>query len=373
LYSKNAYSDEQVFRAIMLLRICSIAVIFFAVDARVNIPEWMYSAFKNATYPLFIYNTLLFIFTRKVNRLLKRYPLLLAIDLIISIGLMLIGAGWRSSYLAYTFTTIIIFTLFLNLKGTWVSTLLLFLVSIVKDPSPGGEDLLAFSTSNLDMRLGAALAYIIAGVIIGYFRFLLDKIRLLSEERVKETEKRVEVEQKMKLALDLHDNIKSKINAIALAYNPVLKRLFREKPGEREELLRLWKWLYYLQSETMRFFIALKSGNAPDTASFNLVDFVKEEITVFKEITRFSWYLTFDREDVMLPFATRQSVLQFIGEGMLNAWKHSGVHEGVIQIIGLEDKKQRLPFPTRAEAISSQKTCSPAFRVSAAFIYAPKK
>ncbi len=328
----DSHPTKREFRATVLFRFFLIIIIYFVVDVRENIPEWMYLAFKNIAYPLFVYNGLLFIFYKKIHKLLSKIPLLIIIDLFISIGLMLIGAGWRNSYFGYTLTTIILFTIFTKSKGAWFSTIMLVLVSLIKEPSAAGEDMVSFSVSNMDMRLGAASAYIIAGIIIGYFRYLLDKIRKLSQERIAETRKSAAIEQKMKLALDLHDNIKSKINAIVLVYNPLLKRLFKQESTEQEDLLRLWKWLYYLQSETMRFFISLKSEHSVDNSTFNLVDLVREEISLFSEITRFSWSLELEIQEVLLPVKMKQSLLQFISEGMLNAWKHSGVKQGVIHL-----------------------------------------
>ncbi|MBN1798731.1 MAG: hypothetical protein JW822_09140 [Spirochaetales bacterium] len=323
---------EREFRATVLFRFFLIIVIYFVVDVRENIPDWMYLAFKNAAYPLFIYNGLLFIFYKKINKVLSKIPVLIFIDLFISVGLMLIGAGWRNSYFGYTLTTIILFTIFLKIKGAWFSTIMLILVSLIKEPSAEGIDMLSFSVSNMDMRLGAASAYIVAGVIIGYFRYLLDKIRQLSRERIAETRKAAVMEQKMKLALDLHDNIKSKINAIVLLYNPLLKRLFKKHSEDQEDLLRLWKWLYYLQTETMRFFISLKSEHHIENTSFELMALIRDEISLFSEITRFSWSFESEVGNLFLPIKLKQSLLQFIGESMLNAWKHSGVKQGVIKL-----------------------------------------
>ncbi len=338
----DSHSAESEFRAAVLFRFFVIIIIYFTVDVRYNIPEWMYLAFKNIAFPLAIYNGLLFIFHKKINKLLRKLPVLLMIDLFVSVGIMLIGAGWRNSYFGYTLTTIILFTIFLKIKGACVSTIMLICVSLIKEPSPQGVDLVSFNVSNMDMRLGAASAYIITGVIIGYFRYLLDKIRQLSQERIAETRKTAAMEQKMKLALDLHDNIKSKINAIVLMYNPLLKKLFKRKSADREELLRLWKWLYYLQNETMRFFISLKSKHPGTDDCFNLIELVKEEIMLFSEITRFSWQLTTGTDEIFLPVKIKQSLLQFIGEGMLNSWKHSGVKQGSISIKKQTDDSVRL-------------------------------
>ncbi len=325
-------STESEFRAIMLLRFVSVIVIFFAVDLRENLPEGMFRFFKTATYPLFFYNGLLLVFYKKINRVLHKFPFLLAVDMAASIALLLIGGGWRNSYFVYSFSTIIIFTLVINIRGAWISSVILIVTSLVKDPSPEGTGIISLDFSDMDMRMGAVLAYIVAGIIIGYFRYLLDKIGRLSRERIAEAEKKAVIEQKMKLALDLHDNIKSKINAIILAYSPLLKQLFQEQPDKQEELLRLWNWLYYLQKETMRFFLSLKSEYVIEESSFDLAGLVQDEIKIFRETTRFLWHLENEYGEVMLPFGMKQSVHQFVSECFLNAWKHSGALMGTVQI-----------------------------------------
>ena len=191
------------FRATLLLCLISIIIIFFSVEARTSIPKWMFNLFKTFTYPLFFYNLVLLIFHKPLAHILDKYRFILIFDILIGIVLLFIGAGWRSSYFAYTFSTLILFAIFGNLKWLVISVIVFIITSLIKNPIKNMDDAIAiqiFSATNLDMRLGAALAYIIAGFIIGYFRHLLNRIDKATKEKILEVEKQTILQNKMKLA-----------------------------------------------------------------------------------------------------------------------------------------------------------------------------
>ena len=60
------------------------------------------------------------------------------------------------------------------------------------------------------MWLGAALFYLCAGLVLGYFDTLLSRIEHLAWEKIAETQRRVTVEEHQWLALELHDGVESR-------------------------------------------------------------------------------------------------------------------------------------------------------------------
>jgi signal transduction histidine kinase len=138
----------------------------------------------------------------------------------------------------------------------------------------------------------------------------------------------------MQLAADLHDNIKSKVTAILLLYRPLLESLFSKKGTRREELLKLWKWLNYLQEDTLKMFTSLKAGDREQEKQkkVDLADLVREELRIMGDITDFRWSFQSDNGAVKIPAAQMPALRRFLGEAALNAWKHSGVRQGVIRL-----------------------------------------
>lgn len=337
---------KRQFRAVLLLRVASVVIIFINLRFRIELPDWMLDSFKSVFYILFVFNLLLLIFYKPVADLLVRRKYLITVDLVISVGLLLIGAGWRSSYFSYTFTTIIIFAIFGKIKGNAIATFILMIVSLLKNPYEGGDELafIIFDTSTLDMRIGACNFYLIAGVIIGYFKFLLDKISILRNEKIMEIKKSAVIEQRMKLALDIHDNIKSKIQAIILHHKPLIKTLLVQDTEYKQDILRLWKWLSYVQKDTLRLFHSLKKEDLffPEDkeGQIDLIKFIDEEINAFSDVTSFSWNLEYTEKDFFIELSKKQSLLQFLNEAMINSWKHSGVNKGTIKLFKSKKKKQ---------------------------------
>jgi signal transduction histidine kinase len=205
-----------IFLAALLYRVVSVILVIFTLPIRTTLPLWIIEWFRLVSYPLLVYSLASLIFYKKAAALLHKYPFILFVDLSIAVGIIQIGGSWRSSYFGYTITTIILFTIFKGRMGAYISALILTIGAIIKDPSGGLPSLEVFFVNDWDMRMGAALIYITAGLILGYFSTLLKKLEILSKTKVEETRKLTAMEEKARLVLELHDGAKQMVTAMLL-------------------------------------------------------------------------------------------------------------------------------------------------------------
>src|SRR4030042_5348350 len=122
---------------------------------------------------------------------------------------------------------------------------------------------------------------------------------------------------------------------------PLLQSLFARKGTHRGELLKLWKWLNYLQEDTLKMFTSLKGvGREQEKRKkVDLADLIRDELRIMGDITDFRWSFLHENGAVKIPAAQVPALRRFLGEAALNAWKHSGVREGVIR---LSSKKKEI-------------------------------
>jgi signal transduction histidine kinase len=324
-----------VLRATLGYRLITIVVAILTLPIRSELPTSMAQSYALIPIPLAFLNFLAIIYAKPLVAFLRRHPTWLAIDLVFSIGIILAGGGWRSSYFVYTLTTIIIFTIFANKKGTCISAFVLALVSTCKNPLPNGDPLQIFDVTNWDLRLGASLFYITACLILSYFTTIIERLNSLTEERIVWEREHSAMKQKINLAFDLHDRLKSKLSAILLIAGMLAKKTAALDDQTAKDTKRLWQWLNYCQSELDQLVLSLKTNKESHPLENRMIDLcrlAKEEIRIFSAMTGFYCSVETDESDIMVPEPMKPVLGAFISEALTNSWKHSGTTNGVIRL-----------------------------------------
>jgi signal transduction histidine kinase len=341
----QAIQAQHALRATLALRIFAVIVAAFTLPVRENLPADIANWYEFVAAPLFSLNLAAIIFAKSLVSFLERHPSWLAVDLLITVGVIFTGGGWRSSYFEYTLTTIIIFTILANRKGAYISCAVLALASICKNPLPQGDAVQIFDVTNWDMRLGASLFYVTAGLILGYFSTIVERLNKLSEERIVEAREHGAIKQKLDLAFDLHDRLKSKLSAVLmiagmLAKNP--QGAFNAQAAR--DVQRLWHWLHYFQCELDRLVRSLKDGNPSaccPNSPVDLCELAKEETRILSTMTGFHWSVSVPQGPILVPEKLRPALCAFISEALTNSWKHSGINEGRVDL-SCRDRRIRI-------------------------------
>jgi len=325
-------TDRMVF-AVFFLRIFMVLLVLFTLSIRGTLPPWMLEYFRIIAYPLLIYCSVLLIFYKKTAVFLNRHPFVLYVDLFISVSIILIGGSWRSSYFGYTVTSIVLFTIFKERKGAYISAFILALAALIKDPSGKLSCLEVFFVTNWDMRIGASLMYIFSGVILGYFSVLLQRLEKLSKARAEEAQKLAVIEERSQLALELHDSAKQIIVAMLLKMNPLVQQATSSQSKIADDLFWLYRGMNYLQEELSMVMNTLK-GVTPDSQSTcNINEIVKKEAKIVTDLTGMSWNITQMRSHEMnIRLESKQPLRRFVSEALMNIYKHSGEKAGAIKI-----------------------------------------
>jgi signal transduction histidine kinase len=339
----NSIQIHQALKATLFYRIAFVIIAVVTLPSRKNLPAFMLDWYGVVALPLICWNLILLIFIKSVTRLLRQHSQWLILDLILSIGILFSGGGWRNSYFVYTLTTIIFFTIFSHRKGAYVSSFIMAAVSLCKNPLPKGDPIQIFEVTNWDMRLGASLFYVTAGVILSYFSTLLERLNQLSEGRVIQERKHSAMKQRMDLAFDLHDRLKSKLSAILMVAGLLAKKTSSFDTQTAKDIQRLWQWLNYCQNELNKIVHSLKCEAPLSSCSNSCVDLyllANEEIRILSSMTGFSWYLEKSDNEFMVPESMQPALCAFISEALTNSWKHSGVDEGWIKLCKNNDQIQ---------------------------------
>ncbi len=318
--------------AALACRVVFVILVILTLPIRPTLPVWMLEWFRRIAYPLLAYSIVSLVFHKKAAALLQKHAVLLAVDLAISVGIISIGGSWRSSYFGYTFTSIILFTLFKGRWGAYGSALVLSAAAVIKDPAGGLPSLQVFFVSDWDMRMGAALIYITAGAILGYFYTLLQRLEALSKAKIEETQKRAAMEEKTRMALELHDGAKQMVNAMILKMNPLVKKIQSSQDEMSDELRWLWRGMNYLKSEFNQVMDMLRQENPEAGAPYDIVCLIEEEAKIAEVMTGFSWKVMTESHGLDLHVRSQLPLRRFLSEALMNAWKHSGAAGGVITI-----------------------------------------
>lgn len=319
---------SSMFFATLLLRAGSVAGIILTLPVRGSLPVSMFEWFQRISYPLLFGNLGLLVFHKKIAAFLQRRPFVLLADLFLAAGILQIGGGWRSSYFEYTLTTIMLFTIFGGRRGAWLSAAVLSAAGLFKDPSGGLPSVALFGVDNWDMRIGAALFYITAGLIFGYFSTLLTKLDALSTAEVE----RAAMEAKTRLALELHDGAKQMVGAMLLKMNPFVKKMQSAQHETAEAVRWLWRGMNYLKTDLDQVMNTFKEGGQTGSSAVNILSIIKEEVALAEVMTGFRWEVTAETLERTVPHRAQLPLRRFLSEAMMNAWKHSGEMSGSITL-----------------------------------------
>lgn len=322
---------SRAFYAALWFRMVAVIVIAVGASFRHSLPGWMRESFVLIALPLFFYNLAALLGRKRLESLVIRYPELLVVDLGIAIAILAIGGGWRNSYFVYTLTTLILFTIFLHRRGTWVAAGVLMIASLLKDPAGDLPTVETFAVDRWDLRVGAPLFYLYAALILGYFDTLLSRIEQLAREKIAETQSRVAVEEQQRLALELHDGAKQMVLALLLRSRGLLRRQDWDEDGARRELEWLWRGLSYLQTELNHLVKALRGQES--ATGWEVGAIVREEVQLVTALTGGRWTLEVSAEEPAFLSARRRDALRhFLAEALMNTWKHAGVATGEVEL-----------------------------------------
>ncbi|MDG4595247.1 MAG: hypothetical protein P9F75_06080 [Candidatus Contendobacter sp.] len=317
--------------ATLWFRLIAVMAILVVAAFRRSPLVWILEEFALVALPLFGYNLAALLGRNRLALILTRRPGWLVVDLAVSITLLTIGDDWRNSYLFYTLTTLILFTIFLNRQGVWTAAILFAIATLIKDLSGDAPAMETFVMTPRETRLSVVLLCLCAGLILGYFDTLLSRIERLAREQIIETQRRVTIEEHQRLALGLHDGAKQMVLALLLRSRGLLRRQEWDEVSARQELEWLWRGLSYLQIELNHLVKTLLDQESAPAWEVDAI--VREEIRLVTALTGGHWTLDVSMtEPTFLSTRHRDALRHFLAEALMNTWKHAGVAAGEVEL-----------------------------------------
>lgn len=324
--------NEGAFRWLLLLRLAILLLGLFTNPLRDSIPEQLMRIFEFIGIPLVIYNLLLLAFHKRIANVLTMFPIVQYADLAFSCGIICLGSGWRSTYLGYTISSIILCTIFDKSRGAWVSCALLSIVDLLVDPL-SGYSAYSFDLPTRDLRTGMVIFYMMSGALFWYLSKAIERLHELKQEKLEEIEKSAIMSHKIAVAHDLHDSVRAKMTAVILIAKELVGKHRQFDMAMQTELLKLWRWLNYTQTELSNFVDSLQTPSVLETVqAFDIAVMVQQEVKIVEEMTGFVWNVQANPPVIRCPVEHKSTILRFCSEAITNAWKHSGVYIGTINI-----------------------------------------
>ncbi|MBE0447257.1 MAG: LuxR family transcriptional regulator [Actinobacteria bacterium] len=128
-------------------------------------------------FALLVYCLLLTLLWRRATGVIKRYPLLVAIDLTISgISIWLTGGTWQSPYFLYIFTSLLIAALFFHVRGGVAAAgyfSVLYTVGLVINDNAIAR---IAAHNDLDTLISNYFAFFLVAIFFGYPAYIISQV-----------------------------------------------------------------------------------------------------------------------------------------------------------------------------------------------------
>lgn len=168
--SDDLDNPRQLFRLLVLYRWLSLIPALIALfSSTPATPAFGVGRHWLAVGMAILANALITRLSRQLNRLLRTYPWLLALDLLLASALIALSGGWRSPYYLYALSPLLVAAFFFRLRGAVVATSLFL-------PLYVGASLAAGQADWLMVWVNLVGLYLISGVF-GYAAGLLAQLR----------------------------------------------------------------------------------------------------------------------------------------------------------------------------------------------------
>jgi signal transduction histidine kinase len=114
--------------------------------------------------------------------------------------------------------------------------------------------------------------------------------------------------------------------------NPLIKRIKPSQDEIADELRWYWRGMNYLRSELNQVMDTLKWEDDINKSICNIVKIAEEEVRIAEVMTGFSWKISSEPNDIYIPLNGKLPLRRFLSEALMNAWKHSGITTGTIEL-----------------------------------------
>lgn len=180
---------------------------------------------------VFIYN---FIFTwrsRDIERLLRRWPALISIDIIFCFAIVLVY-GWRSPFTAYGFSPVMMVGFILGIKGGFFVAAVCaagYALSVITR-GPAWDRIV--SMGMLDQELFQCFDYFLVAIFFSYPASLAEKLRRTNAELVAaqaKVERLILTKERERLAGDFHDSVTQSLLAVGMILTDASRARLEDK------------------------------------------------------------------------------------------------------------------------------------------------
>ena len=156
---------------------------------------------------ILFYTVAIYIKRHKVYALLLKNPIILELDVLISIALLLVYNAWDSPFYYYSISPVIPAAMMFRFRGAIYSSSLIAASQVISVFLHGGTVQEFFSLQHFPLLFGQITAYYTVGFMLIYPASLLDEVIRQRSIIKDKTEREAVSEERARLARELHDNL----------------------------------------------------------------------------------------------------------------------------------------------------------------------
>ena len=181
---------------------------------------------------ILFYTVAIYIKRHKVYALLLKNPIILELDVLISIALLLVYNAWDSPFYYYSISPVIPAAMMFRFRGAIYSSSLIAASQVISVFLHGGTVQEFFSLQHFPLLFGQITAYYTVGFMLIYPASLLDEV-IRQRSIIKEkTEKEAVSEERARLSRELHDNLAQILSITKTKTNTLYGELEGEKADQ---------------------------------------------------------------------------------------------------------------------------------------------
>jgi len=187
---------------------------------------------------VFIYNAVFTWRSRDIERILKRYPALIAVDIVFCFAIVFVY-GWRSPFTAYGFSPVMIAGFLFGMGGAFGAAALCAAGYGLSVMLRGPALARIVSMGLLDQELFQGFDYFLVAIFFSYPASLAKKLRQSNTELVgaqAEIERLTLAKERRRLAGDIHDSVIQSLHSANLLLSGSIKESLQSAPKVSKRL-----------------------------------------------------------------------------------------------------------------------------------------
>jgi len=270
---------------------------------------------------VFIYNFLFTWRSRDIEKILRRYPALIAVDVLFCFAIVL-AYGWRSPFTAYGFSPVMMAGFLFGVEGGFVAAAVCGAGYALSVALKGPAWAKIVQMGLLDQELFQVFDYFLVAIFFSYPASLAEKLRRSNNELIAaqaEVERLTLAKERERLAGDIHDSVTQSLLSIDMLLGDSIKAV----RGDEQMSKRLGLAKEAAQKARDEIRSAIDDLFDDRYSSKTLCELAEHALTLAKQNHDLAGELILGGEESSLGLEAKKALFLILSEALSNCIKHA--------------------------------------------------